>query len=114
MFYFTKQERTVLTVFALVLWLGTMLRYAFKQNPSLASMVNLIEHDRVYYKIDVNKATEKDLDRIPYIGPSTAKKIVLYREKHKILKNVDELKSIPGIREENYKIFSKYLKTNSP
>jgi comEA protein len=47
--------------------------------------------------IDINKATANDLRKLPGIGPSLAKQIVAYREKHGPFRRVEDLMVIKGI-----------------
>jgi competence protein ComEA len=47
--------------------------------------------------IDVNKATADDFQKLPGIGPSLAKQIVAYREKHGPFRRVEDLMAIKGI-----------------
>ena len=47
--------------------------------------------------VDINKATANDLQKLPGIGPSLAKRIVAYREKHGPFRRVEDLMAIKGI-----------------
>jgi competence protein ComEA len=48
-------------------------------------------------KININTADVTLLDTLPGIGPSTAQKIVEYREANGLFKRVEDLLKIPGI-----------------
>lgn len=48
-------------------------------------------------KVSLSRATEQELDALPGIGPTTAKKIVEYRREHGAIASVDELDAVPGI-----------------
>ena len=48
-------------------------------------------------KININKASEEELQNLTGIGPSKAKAIVQYREEHGAFKSVDDLKNVTGI-----------------
>jgi competence ComEA-like helix-hairpin-helix protein len=47
--------------------------------------------------LDLNSATEAELVRLPGIGPSRARDIVAYRERHGSFSRVADLDRIPGI-----------------
>lgn len=47
--------------------------------------------------IDLNIATESDLDALPGVGPATASAIVAYRESHGPFTSVDQLLEVRGI-----------------
>jgi competence protein ComEA len=47
--------------------------------------------------LDLNTASESDLDALPGVGPATAKAIVTYRESHGPFTSVDQLLEVRGI-----------------
>ena len=47
--------------------------------------------------VHLNSATVEQLDALPGIGPSTAQKIVDYRQEHGAFRSVDELDAVSGI-----------------
>ena len=47
--------------------------------------------------VDLNKASEADLDALPGVGPTTARAIVAYREAHGPFQQVDDLTDVQGI-----------------
>ncbi len=52
--------------------------------------------------VDINQATIEQLDKLPGIGPSTARAIIAYREKNGPFQNTEDLMKIPGIKESRY------------
>ena len=47
--------------------------------------------------ININTATQTELEQLPGIGPSTALKIINYREENKKFNSIEEIKEVPGI-----------------
>ena len=47
--------------------------------------------------VDLNAASEADLDALPGVGPTTARAIVAYREAHGPFQHVDDLTDVQGI-----------------
>lgn len=47
--------------------------------------------------LNLNTATEQQLDELEGVGPATARKIVAYRQQHGGFRSVSELDQVPGI-----------------
>ncbi len=110
MFSLSKQERLALLVLAMVILSGSCLELLFKKCPWIKDSVNLMEGNRVYSKIDVNTASLEELVSVPYIGEYTARKMIDHREEYGPFASLEQLKTLPGIKEGNYAVFSKFLK----
>jgi len=52
--------------------------------------------------INLNTATAAQLDALPGVGPSTAQRIVEYRQKNGGFKRVEELMNIRGVGEKSF------------
>ena len=53
-------------------------------------------------KININKATESELESLPGIGPSTAQKIINYRNEKGKFNNIEDIKNVSGIGDSKY------------
>ena len=60
---------------------------------------NIIEDN----KVNINTATQSELESLTGIGPSTALKIIEYRKENGKFKNIEEIKNVPGIGENKFK-----------
>lgn len=49
--------------------------------------------------VNINTADEKELDALPGIGKTTAKKIIDYRTENGSFSSIDDLMDVPGVRE---------------
>ena len=52
--------------------------------------------------LNINKATEQELEDLPGIGPSLASKIIEYRNKNGKFSSVEDIKNVNGIGESKY------------
>jgi competence protein ComEA len=47
--------------------------------------------------VDINTSTAVELQRLPGVGPATARKIIEYRAEHDGFKTIEELMEVKGI-----------------
>lgn len=52
--------------------------------------------------VNINTATQEELETLTGIGPSTALKIINYREEAGKFKTIDDIKNVPGIGEAKF------------
>lgn len=67
------------------------------------------ESSNMSSKININTATESQLDTLPGIGPSTAMKIIEYRNANGKFKKIEDIKEVRGIGEAKYEDLKKYI-----
>ncbi|WP_232617982.1 ComEA family DNA-binding protein [Thermosipho africanus] len=60
-------------------------------------------------KININKADEKQLEKLPGIGPTKAKRIIEYREKNGKFNSLNELLNVNGIGPKTLEKIKNYL-----
>lgn len=53
-------------------------------------------------KVNINTATQEELDTLPGIGPSIAAKIIDYREQNGKFNSIEEIKEVSGIGDAKY------------
>ncbi len=63
--------------------------------------------------ININTATASQLATLPHIGPSTAKKIVEYREKNGPFQKLEDLMKVPGIGKEIFEAIEPFITISS-
>ena len=59
--------------------------------------------------ININKADASELESIPGIGPSTAQKIITYRNENGKFSSIDDIKNISGIGDKKFESIKEYL-----
>ena len=61
-------------------------------------------------KININKATQTELETLPGVGPSLALKIINYRKENGKFNNIEELKNVSGVGENKYEQLKELIK----
>ena len=54
------------------------------------------------HRLNINQATQEELDQLPGIGPELAKRIVDYKHKHGPFATIRDLKNVEGIGEKRF------------
>lgn len=62
--------------------------------------------------ININTASQTELEKLPGIGQSTALKIINYRKENGKFNQLEDLKKVEGIGEAKYKKISEYIYIN--
>lgn len=57
----------------------------------------VIEEERTKKLVNINTATQTELETLSGIGPSTALKIVTYRKENGKFKEIEDIQNVPGI-----------------
>lgn len=60
-------------------------------------------------KININKATQTELETIPGVGPSTALKIINYRNANGKFSKIEDIKNISGIGDAKFESMKDYI-----
>ena len=75
-----------------------------KKEAGLEDSPDKIQQNREEKKININTATEQELESLKGIGPATAKNIIRYREEYGGFSSIEEIKNVKRIGD---KIFEK-------
>ena len=62
-------------------------------------------------KVNINIATQTEIETLPGIGPSTALKIINYRNEHGKFKNIEDIKNVSGIGDSKFENIKEYICT---
>ena len=80
-----------------------------KEEKSVSNNYNKIEtknetiNEKRNIKVNINTATQSELETLPGIGASIALKIITYRKENGKFKNIEDIKNVSGIGESKYK-----------
>lgn len=66
-------------------------------------------YDESTLKVNINSATQTQLEELPGIGSSTALKIIEYRNKNGKFKSIEDLKNISGIGDAKFNKIKDYI-----
>ena len=75
---------------------------------------NVIENDNTSKqgKININKASQTELETLNGIGPSTALKIINYRQQNGNFKKIEDIKNVPGIGDSKFESIKENICVN--
>lgn len=109
----TPRETNTLIVLAVVGW--SLVLLAFWNSGGFTGQ--LIEWDiqpihQRQHQVDINRATQRDFELLPGIGPVTARKIVESRSDHGAFTTVEDLDRVHGIGKKTIEKLRKFLTIN--
>ncbi|MEW5892269.1 MAG: helix-hairpin-helix domain-containing protein [Pseudomonadota bacterium] len=55
----------------------------------------------VWAAVDINSATQAELEALPGVGPAKARAIIKYREKHGPFRNLNDVVNVKGMSRES-------------
>ena len=74
-----------------------------------AEEVGTTKKERSSSIVNINTATQTELETLPGIGPSTALKIINYRKETGKFSNIEELKNVNGIGDSKFETLKKFI-----
>lgn len=127
MFSFNRNEQKVILLLSAALLIGAVVSYIDSQNSSaipefdvqkqavpvpLVSQQDTIHEERP--PINLNKASAKDLQTLPGIGPQIAQRIIDYRTQHGDFETLESLAQVKGIGGKTLERIKPHLTLLSP
>jgi competence protein ComEA len=94
---FTVLGGMALVALGVLTWLQQRPPITVKGTPSPAQGATWDRQLEAARQIDVNAATVAELERLPGVGPTLARRIVEYRSAHGPFAAADDLGRVPGI-----------------
>ena len=67
------------------------------------------KRERTSSIVNINTATQTELETLPGIGPSTALKIINYRKENGKFSSIEDLKNVSGIGDNKFEALKKYI-----
>lgn len=83
--------------------------YVSKENNNTSDSKN-VNSKTQNNKININTATQTELETLPGIGPSTAAKIINYRKENGKFANIEDIKKVSGIGDSKYEKIKNLIK----
>lgn len=118
MLWLSPRERVTLTILGAVALIGLGIVWWQQQRepigiaqgpePPYVQWDELLKQAR---QVNINQAGAEELERLPEIGPSTAQRIVEYRQQHGSFRAPDELLNVPGIGSKTLAAVREYIVT---
>lgn len=81
-----------------------------EENKEYVTEKSGLENEEKDEKININKATQTELETLPGVGPSLAMKIIKYRKENGKFTNIEELKNVSGVGENKYEQIKELIK----
>ena len=83
-------------------WIDETSKYVTSSSGVMQDEQTNEQEEKKNEKININTATQTELETLPGIGPSTSLKIVNYREENGKFKTIEDIKEVSGIGDAKY------------
>jgi comEA protein len=124
MFSLTSYERKVLIFIGALILCGAALKFfnvgfisqkttvKTTPNETTPKIPNNISNPNVLTKqiiVNVNTASQQELEKIPGIGPELARRLIAYRQTKGQFRDLEDLKDVKGIGEKKAQLIKNYI-----
>ncbi len=105
MFCLTYQERKVLLGIGIVILAGSFLRSHINSSRDVNIIKPLIDFGSTHQnEVNINTATQSELETLTGIGPKIAARILEYRSQNGLFDNSESLKKVKGIGDKKIQV----------
>ncbi|MDP2924193.1 MAG: helix-hairpin-helix domain-containing protein [Candidatus Omnitrophota bacterium] len=119
MFSLTSHERKVLLLIGILILCGAVLKFfnvSFVRQKT-TSEIKLITADNISSQniapkqiiINVNTASQEELEKLSGIGPEISRRIIEYRQEYGLFYSLEDLKKVKGIGEKKAQLIKEYI-----
>ena len=105
----SSRPLALLAVLSIVLVAGWIIHQRSIRTSSDLTDGQLVEN----WSLDLNQATEQELQLIPGLGPKLARAILQRRSELGDFQCLDQLSEVPGIKEQRVRNLARYLKVSN-
>lgn len=105
----SNRALALLAVLSIVLVAGWIIYQRSRPTASDLRDGQLVEN----WSLDLNQATEQELQLIPGLGPKLARAILQRRSELGVFQSLDQLSEVPGIKEQRVRNLARYLKVSN-
>jgi len=105
----SSRALSLLAVLSIVLVAGWIIYQRSIRSTSDRTDGQLVEN----WSLDLNQATEQELQLIPGLGPKLARAILQRRSELGAFQSLDQLSEVPGIKEQRVRNLARYLKVSN-
>ncbi len=93
---FTPKERQAVIFTTCVFLAGLSFKLSFFLRPSLTGRLTILDEPQYRPRVNINRASYDEVLAVPHIGPSTAGKIIRYRQARGGIHNTEQLAEALG------------------
>ena len=93
---------------------GLVLSLGFKLSPAAYARLRVLDEAPVPAKVNVNTASYDELQGVPGIGPSTAARIINYRQQKGRFASIEDLRRIPRFNARSFAKAALHLEVGLP
>ena len=104
----THQEKQVLLFLGLVVLTGITVNHLVKNSSRVQEFISSpsISHPQI---INLNKAAQEELEKLPGIGPALAERIIAFRIANGSFKTIEDIKEVKGIGAHKFEMIKDWI-----